>query len=189
MIHNCTRMIEQIFLSQLLGSQTISAMNCKFPEIQFLLFRQKTFFGAKIRVAEGCMYLYPFWSRILLVCFLKRKFIQPNLNTVWDVCKGFEVRNDHTHGSNKSLGRTIESHYYVSIVATTSPWTKCLWSSWYHLEMGGTTFTFMGGGQHDTNRISTKWKMAFLPVVEILRWPEPFLINLFIEIGFTGHKA
>lgn len=113
----------------------------------------------------GIQILGSFWSRIPLVCFLKK--VHSTLLTKCTyvcVCKGFGMTTHMVQQitwANNRVPLLCQHRSYST--------TKCLWSSWYHLEMGGTTLLAGGGGgQHDTNRIweasscLAKWKMAFL---------------------------
>ena len=103
------------------------------------------------------------------------------------VCKGFGMTthmDQQITWANNRVPLLCQHRSYST--------TKCLWSSWYHLEMGGTTLlSEQGGGQHDTNRIwllLAKWKMAFLHpnrgghlTSRSRAWL--FAINLFIDFS------
>ena len=114
------------------------------------------------------------------------------------VCKGFGMTthmDQQITWANNRVPLLCQHRSYST--------TKCLWSSWYHLEMGGTTLlSEQGGGQHDTNRIwllLPKWKMAFLHPnrgghltsrldIESLTFCHQF-IHRFSPSNFTSNKT
>ena len=83
----------------------------------------------------GIQILGSFWSRIPLVCFLKK--VHSTLLTKCTyvcVCKGFGMTTHMVQQitwANNRVPLLCQHRSYST--------TKCLWSSWYHLEMGGTT--------------------------------------------------
>ena len=81
--------------------------------------------------------MYPFWSRILLVCFLKKVHstfeLQCNVQRVWLFGMTTHMAQQITWANNR-VPLLCQHRSYFAFT------TKCLWSSWYHLEMGGTTW-------------------------------------------------